>query len=220
MTLGLPRRRQNRQTLPTGPNLSARTDPSRRAANPERTDHRTGTSGTFPRADNRAADGSWEPPWIRCGRSTRPRAALGARAARTTARTASSWLSPVVVVNSGSRESHVRANPTHDPASRGPPRDRRLRSPRSSGPPGFSCTRAAPKSAKTGARQIREIPVNADVAQLVEHFTRNEGVPGSSPGVGSSYLQGKCAPTGGLVSRTHPPLRNSGGAPARLACAR
>src|SRR6266487_4390599 len=25
----------------------------------------------------------------------------------------------------------------------------------------------------------------ADVAQLVEHFTRNEGVPGSSPGVGS-----------------------------------
>ena len=34
-------------------------------------------------------------------------------------------------------------------------------------------------------RRIREIPVNADVAQLVEHFTRNEGVPGSSPGVGS-----------------------------------
>ncbi len=25
---------------------------------------------------------------------------------------------------------------------------------------------------------------HADVAQLVEHFTRNEGVPGSSPGVG------------------------------------
>src|SRR6185503_21031650 len=25
---------------------------------------------------------------------------------------------------------------------------------------------------------------SADVAQLVEHFTRNEGVPGSSPGVG------------------------------------
>ena len=24
----------------------------------------------------------------------------------------------------------------------------------------------------------------ADVAQLVEHFTRNEGVPGSNPGVG------------------------------------
>ena len=29
---------------------------------------------------------------------------------------------------------------------------------------------------------------NADVAQLVEHFTRNEGVPGSSPGVGSRPL--------------------------------
>ena len=36
-----------------------------------------------------------------------------------------------------------------------------------------------------GVRRIREIPANADVAQLVEHFTRNEGVPGSSPGVGS-----------------------------------
>ena len=35
-----------------------------------------------------------------------------------------------------------------------------------------------------GSRKIREIPANADVAQLVEHFTRNEGVPGSSPGVG------------------------------------
>ena len=31
----------------------------------------------------------------------------------------------------------------------------------------------------------------ADVAQLVEHFTRNEGVPGSSPGVGfAADLQG------------------------------
>src|SRR4249920_1345073 len=29
----------------------------------------------------------------------------------------------------------------------------------------------------------------ADVAQLVEHFTRNEGVPGSSPGVGLKALQ-------------------------------
>src|SRR4051812_14159634 len=33
----------------------------------------------------------------------------------------------------------------------------------------------------------------ADVAQLVEHFTRNEGVPGSSPGVGSPALQAPCA---------------------------
>jgi hypothetical protein len=33
-------------------------------------------------------------------------------------------------------------------------------------------------------RKYRESPANADVAQLVEHFTRNEGVPGSSPGVG------------------------------------
>jgi hypothetical protein len=34
-------------------------------------------------------------------------------------------------------------------------------------------------------RKIQEIPANADVAQLVEHFTRNEGVRGSSPRVGS-----------------------------------
>ena len=37
----------------------------------------------------------------------------------------------------------------------------------------------------------------ADVAQLVEHFTRNEGVPGSSPGVGSS---GKPRSQGGVFS--------------------
>src|SRR5213075_2533235 len=30
----------------------------------------------------------------------------------------------------------------------------------------------------------------ADVAQLVEHFTRNEGVPGSSPGVGFAFERG------------------------------
>ena len=40
-----------------------------------------------------------------------------------------------------------------------------------------------------GLRRDRAIleagsPSHADVAQLVEHFTRNEGVPGSSPGVG------------------------------------
>ena len=34
------------------------------------------------------------------------------------------------------------------------------------------------------ALRIQEVPAPADVAQLVEHFTRNEGVPGSSPGVG------------------------------------
>jgi hypothetical protein len=30
----------------------------------------------------------------------------------------------------------------------------------------------------------------ADVAQLVEHFTRNEGVAGSSPAVGFGSTQG------------------------------
>ena len=37
----------------------------------------------------------------------------------------------------------------------------------------------------------------ADVAQLVEHFTRNEGVPGSSPGVGSSIQAVSDAPNYG-----------------------
>ena len=40
----------------------------------------------------------------------------------------------------------------------------------------------------------------ADVAQLVEHFTRNEGVPGSSPGVGSSESPANAA--GFCVPRT------------------
>jgi hypothetical protein len=35
---------------------------------------------------------------------------------------------------------------------------------------------------------IRESSAHADVAQLVEHFTRNEGVPGSNPGVGFSEV--------------------------------
>src|SRR4051812_5997562 len=44
----------------------------------------------------------------------------------------------------------------------------------------------------------------ADVAQLVEHFTRNEGVPGSSPGVGSKQkapqMPGSEASADGLIS--------------------
>ncbi len=37
----------------------------------------------------------------------------------------------------------------------------------------------------TPARSVLECTDPAGVAQLVEHFTRNEGVPGSNPGVGS-----------------------------------
>ena len=54
-------------------------------------------------------------------------------------------------------------------------------------------------------------PSRADVAQLVEHFTRNEGVPGSSPGVGftvSSHFRAfpESLPVGASsrVSRRHP----------------
>src|SRR5205807_1278348 len=41
--------------------------------------------------------------------------------------------------------------------------------------------RARTRSGRYGA----SIRIRADVAQLVEHFTRNEGVRGSSPRVGS-----------------------------------
>jgi hypothetical protein len=43
------------------------------------------------------------------------------------------------------------------------------------------------------ARKMRICRSFADVAQLVEHFTRNEGVPGSNPGVGSEKGAGNSA---------------------------
>lgn len=46
-----------------------------------------------------------------------------------------------------------------------------------------------PKSGR-GRGKFREIPASADVAQLVEHFTRNEGVRGSSPRVGLKKAPG------------------------------
>src|SRR5262245_64025498 len=59
----------------------------------------------------------------------------------------------------------------------------------------------------TGRRPLRP----ADVAQLVEHFTRNEGVPGSSPGVGLKRFLGAVLAAGvlaavasGAGARLHP----------------
>jgi hypothetical protein len=63
-------------------------------------------------------------------------------------------------------------------------RERRLRLPGAAIDHVFLQPPCSPKSGR-GTRRIREIPACADVAQLVEHFTRNEGVPGSIPGVGS-----------------------------------
>jgi hypothetical protein len=45
------------------------------------------------------------------------------------------------------------------------------------------------RALRSGTRKMRICRYFADVAQLVEHFTRNEGVPGSSPGVGLKALQ-------------------------------
>jgi hypothetical protein len=61
-------------------------------------------------------------------------------------------------------------------------------------------TRRAP----VRSRALREPPIDsspkvADVAQLVEHFTRNEGVPGSSPGVGSGESPAKSRVFGFLL---------------------
>src|SRR5919201_2635379 len=45
-------------------------------------------------------------------------------------------------------------------------------------------TRDLGTAADRAGLNARYSRTTADVAQLVEHFTRNEGVPGSSPGVG------------------------------------
>ena len=76
--------------------------------------------------------------------------------------------------------------PTQSPVTL---RDRRLRLPAAAANLDFAAS--ALHQIATGARRIRGIRANADVAQLVEHFTRNEGVPGSNPGVGSemNYLR-------------------------------
>ena len=93
-----------------------------------------------------------------------------------------SSLSPVSVDNSGLRERmlEIGAESRVLPNER---RERRLRLPPAAADHGF----AAPVQPKAEPERgkIREIPANADVAQLVEHFTRNEGVRGSSPRVGS-----------------------------------
>jgi hypothetical protein len=77
-------------------------------------------------------------------------------------------------------------------------RERRLRLPSAAADQDF----AAPPQPETrpGSREIRGIPASADVAQLVEHFTRNEGVPGSSPGVGSPSKKSMCRDFATVVS--------------------
>ena len=76
----------------------------------------------------------------------------------------------------------LKLNPNSVPLANGP-RERRLRLAEAA----TDRDSAAPVQPETGqeSRWLREIPASADVAQLVEHFTRNEGVRGSSPRVGS-----------------------------------
>jgi hypothetical protein len=87
--------------------------------------------------------------------------------------------SPAAPASYGSRD----AVPAHASSAVNRPQKRRVRLPHAEADLNF----AAPLQHQTRqrSRKIQEIPANADVAQLVEHFTRNEGVPGSIPGVGS-----------------------------------
>ena len=87
--------------------------------------------------------------------------------------------SPAALASYGSRD----AVPAHAPFGVNRPQKRQVPLPHAEADRNF----AAPLQHQTRQRKpkIQEIPANADVAQLVEHFTRNEGVPGSIPGVGS-----------------------------------
>ena len=87
--------------------------------------------------------------------------------------------SPAAPASYGSRD----AVPAHASSAVNRPQKRQVRLPHAEADLNF----AAPLQHQTRqrSRKIQEIPATADVAQLVEHFTRNEGVPGSSPGVGS-----------------------------------
>ncbi len=87
--------------------------------------------------------------------------------------------SPAAPASYGSRD----AVPAHATSAVNRPQKRQVRLPHAETDLNF----AAPLQHQTRqrSRKIQEIPANADVAQLVEHFTRNEGVPGSIPGVGS-----------------------------------
>jgi hypothetical protein len=82
---------------------------------------------------------------------------------------------------------------TRSPVAR---RERRLRL------PGAAIDRdfAAPAQHRflPGGRRTREIPANALLAQLVEHFHGKEGVDGSSPSEGSG---GSLLLTGGFARR-------------------
>ena len=86
---------------------------------------------------------------------------------------------PAAPASYGSRD----PMPAHPRSGVNRPKKRQVRLPHAEADLNF----AAPLQHQTRQRRrkIQEIPANADVAQLVEHFTRNEGVPGSSPGVGS-----------------------------------
>jgi hypothetical protein len=97
----------------------------------------------------------------------------------------SSLSPPASVVNSGSLDSMLELT-AKNAVLASEPGKRRLRLRGAAIDHDF----AAPVQPKVGpgTRKIREIPASADVAQLVEHFTRNEGVPGSSPGVGSDGI--------------------------------
>ena len=132
-----------------------------------------------------------------CGAETE--ASGGASAPCMRSRTARTFPSTVRPFPGGSRPLSPRERPEPVDAGSAHPlrrvRQRARRSPRTRG------RRRRAASARYELRRPRPPPVSAarpalhslgpaDVAQLVEHFTRNEGVPGSSPGVGFALALG------------------------------
>jgi hypothetical protein len=86
------------------------------------------------------------------------------------------------------RWKNVRASGESGKEGRGGRRSEQILTRARAGPPRdgvmFWLNRKTARSARIGRPRNGYSRRFADVAQLVEHFTRNEGVPGSSPGVG------------------------------------
>ena len=109
--------------------------------------------------------------------------------------------SPAAPASYGSRD----AVPAHASSAVNRPQKRRVRLPHAEADLNF----AAPLQHQTRqrSRKIQEIPANADVAQLVEHFTRKEGARGSRPGAGWAHGPPKTAQMQVISMTCHLPTR-------------
>src|SRR5450755_2610490 len=109
--------------------------------------------------------------------------------------------SPAAPASYGSRD----AVPAHATSEVNGPQKRQLRLRAAATDRNF----AAPLQHQTWQRwgRTQEIPANADVAQLVEHFTRKEGARGSRPGAGWAHGPPKTAQMQVISMTCHLPTR-------------